>query len=429
MPTRRAALEALAGATAVGSLSGCVRLATRRTVEFHATPATVEAGSGGILGDLQPFSKAVSVEARQTVERLGVTREVVAHSWGVLYAPFAGVADTGDVRQAVAELHDRGMVVTLTTPSIELAGQEQNPVGGLTVREFAEELTRFPQDIAAKTGGKYTDVNGVRVDDATGQEVLRAFRNQVGGDGDGTVQPANSTTSTFDPVVPDWTGDSYSAPTNYRNGDAVAGIQFQKHGGDFVVLFRVGPGDADEPVSDVGVQRRGSAGVVHPDEADFDREALRRHLAETDLRGAQGLVEEGRNHVEETLELLAGLENETRDEGGRRFEVVSETRDDLNRLDTVLGGLGEHLGTAIREDPDEDGIYSAESVERVDTEATRAVEIAARALERVASHNDTRNRTDDRLLDVEGNLREIEEVCGRVASFANRVSVSLEPGA
>lgn len=89
MPTRRNALKTLAGGALVGSLSGCVDLATQRTVDYHGTPAMMTAesvgGPSGTGGNAYAIATGVGVEARRTIERFGVAKEIVSHNWGMLY--------------------------------------------------------------------------------------------------------------------------------------------------------------------------------------------------------------------------------------------------------------------------------------------------------------------------------------------------------
>lgn len=120
MTTRRRTLAAIGGSAAIGS-SGCLRLLTgERTVEVAAKPArgsTAAARETGYeLDDLNDESVS------EVFEVAGETRKVEASNW---VATHEKTVDHPAIGPA-----DMGVFAVVSTPSVEVAGQEINPVGG-----------------------------------------------------------------------------------------------------------------------------------------------------------------------------------------------------------------------------------------------------------------------------------------------------------
>lgn len=318
------------------------------------------------------------------------------------------------------------MVVTFTTPSIEIAGRELNPIAELAVGDVADEFTSiifpFSQDGHVgdlEAGSLVTD----SVDAATGRKVLGAFRDAVGGNGSGgggellidrddiiieTGQPIPEGEEVAGPTPggnhPRWNGDRYRVTIQDSNaGERSMGLRFDKHDGDFVVIFetRTVSGTAGDVMRLPITTEGNDSGFQHPADDAFTEEMLLGHVIETNLQCMQGLVDQVRKLIDETQNLLTQAENDTRDEEDERFAAITATQDDLQQLDTLMGGLGDDL-VSLRTKTvttDENGDWSV-IVER----AQSATEIATRAHERVASHNDTRNEEDDRFVQIERKL-------------------------
>lgn len=166
--------------------------------------------------------------------------------------------------------------------------------------------------------------------------------------------------------------------------------------------FKSGKNLSEAVKAAVTYDNGGTGGIVHPTDDDFTQEMLLRHLAETNLQGARGMVSQGRELIDETQDLLAEVENDTRNEEDDRWLAITDTQDDLKRLDTSMGGLGEDLSTVSWTTHRSVGLTG--NVSGAEVKAKKAVEFATRAHERIASYNDTRNEEDDRFLQIERNL-------------------------
>lgn len=416
MTTRRDALKTIAGATVVGSLSGCVQLATQRTTHFRGTPAmvTLERPYQG-MDDF--YAIAVGVEGHRTIERFGVTREIVVHSWGMLYQ--CHVDPTGGIC--------RGHVATFATPSIEIAGRELNPIKDLTVGDIASELqfiteleSNVPRAVAESDHGVlYSEVN-----DATGQTVVRAFRSSVYADDSASAVSSTEFQDAWSEseTIPDWNGDTYEFDSsNVARTEAQAAnddgsvpgysglnqsIRFDMDGGDFIVMFQSLP--TGKTID--------SQQIAHPPDEDFSREMLQRHLIDTNLRVEQGLVKRGRQLVDETQELLQGVNPPEEQRQREKFHgVVSDTQDDLQRLDELLGGVGEDLSSLGPETII--GGSGNDTLRRVNESSEEAATVATTAHERVASYNETRNEENETFIAIERNLGGIMQMAENLPGF------------
>lgn len=518
MTTRRHALRTIAGATVVGSLSGCVQFATRETVEYDGTPAmiTLERPYQG-MDDF--WALAVGIEGHTTVERFGITKDVVAHSWGLLYAS----TDVGLESESDPQVGSLGVVATFSTPSVEVAGQELNPVADLTVGdvggEFAALTFPFTQD--GKTGdAEAGSFVAKTVEDATGKKVLRAFRGATGARSTNPGELGSIAVSGGDEgSTPNWDGDAYSAEVCPPGVEECipTGLHFEKHDGDFVVVFSTA-------AESVKVRLRGDHGssgeyasFVHPSDDEFGRPMLERHLVETNLRGARGLVKRARTLVGETQELLGmgeyeretvirtvsamqdtiddirdtlgncdrdacqtvlghaekrvglardakraledgspgearqsleemngvieadigileGLDGESAERAlqlertlledtgeaslaAAQWQTLLLTERSLDRIDQLLGSVGEDLSSL-----DTDTIVGGrgdDTLQRITERSKEAAEVVARAQERVASHNETRNEENDRFVAIERNLTGLRRLTNLPGFTAN----------
>ena len=324
MQTRRDALKVLGGGAIVGSLSGCVQLATRRTSHFRGTPAMITSSSGSDWNGGNPTTAVgVGVEARKSIERFGVEKEIVAHCWGLVYSAY-GATGTGPAT-----------TITFTTPSIQIAGQELNPIKDLTVNDIANEFlyiteleSNVPRVVATNTdrGLLY-----VVVDDATGKKVLRAFRGAVGAGGGGDQIDASLNVKfkqVANATAPGWDGGTYEGVMEYQEGGVKdSTIRFEKHNGDFVVTFAVG----DVDLESIGLDSRNpdnARGIAHPTDDDFTEEMLVGHLRDTNLAGVGSLFDR-----------LASVVDDGAKDNGKIEGIVTQSENVLDDLYRPAGAF------------------------------------------------------------------------------------------
>ncbi|GAB6877751.1 hypothetical protein JCM17823_00250 [Halorubrum gandharaense] len=136
MPTRRRLL-AVAGTSSLAGLAGCSALVTGEPVEVASEPARGSERTAEDTGyDLKDLSEE-SVEEEFSV--FGRPVEVQASNW---------VATHGKtIVHSVIGPADLGVFAVLTTPSVKVAGQEFNPVGGYDNDDLVDLMDDEYEDI------------------------------------------------------------------------------------------------------------------------------------------------------------------------------------------------------------------------------------------------------------------------------------------
>lgn len=431
MPSRRQALKTIAGATVVGSLSGCLQLATQRTTHFYGTPAMVSSWRG--RDDVSLFSSAVSVGSHKTVKRLGITKEIVAHSWGMLYSTSNDFYVGNDGLSGT-------IAATFTTPSIQIAGQKLNPIKDLTVTDIGTEFLATVRNGTAWPGRNTQMLTSSTVQKATGRKVLRAFRDAVGGENQVVIDARETTDATYvefdidgdgdyeietewPTTTPDWNGSTYSA--SYKDDAAGYGsgaddpwsvmMRFDRHNGDYVAIFGLSPPAYDtEDTDDFIVNATYSSSpdvdgvaISHPTSDKFTREHLVRHLLKTNRRGIQTLVEGIATLVDETKDLLQKAADNSQEE--ETNQVISDILADVRSIEELNSGMQSDLNQISFQGT---GATMPPEVERINTKAKEIQELATRAQERMANIR----------VDVDGDGtydQAIEEKLGEISNRAN----------
>lgn len=130
MKQDRRTFIASAGTIAATAIAGCSQISSDRPLEFESTPARVPEDTLGETGYEETDTEAIEVE--RTFDIGGEERTVTVTNQRVAYEK--------EIRAEI-ELPEAlpGVVfTTLTTPSVEILGQEANPVADMSNEELLD---------------------------------------------------------------------------------------------------------------------------------------------------------------------------------------------------------------------------------------------------------------------------------------------------
>lgn len=380
MITRRDAIKTIVGASAIGSMSGCLQIATQDTIEYTGTPAMLEmerdVTNGGNF-----LATGVGIEVQRTVEQFNIRKEVIANGWGMVYQK-PHPDDFDNFLSAI--------VATFTSPSIQIAGQEMNPITDLTVGEIGNNFTQTVVPLDDFHIQAVGSIGETTVEDATGEKVLGAFQKHLDNNPKDAGEYTVVESWTKERKIPDWDGDTYTAGYDTGADDPWAGIiRFDKHNGDFVIIFSTSSPayeveDTDDFIVNVSYSEAtvgGGTTIFHPPNTNFTREQLLRHLLRTNLRGIQTLVEKTATIVDQTKKLLQKAADNSQDE--ETDQVISDTLAVVRRIEELTSGMQNDLNQISFQGTG--GATPPPEVKSVNETAMEIQELATQAQERMAN--------------------------------------------
>lgn len=185
--TRRTFL-ASASVVATAAVAGCGQITGEEPLEFESTPAEVP---GDVLEESgYEELERDEIELERTFEAAGEERTVTVTNWQVSYEKETD-SDLG-----LDDDFPRAVFTTVTTPQVDILGQQLNPVGGMDNEEFVEraqeqyggleDIEPDEEDTRTVLGEETTRTRFTATADFNGSDVdvFAHVSNPVGNDGD-----------------------------------------------------------------------------------------------------------------------------------------------------------------------------------------------------------------------------------------------------
>lgn len=136
MPTRRRALATGAGLLATATTAGCLEFLLGDGLSFEASRATVSPAALDETGYEENRVREVGLQ--REFEAGGQSREVSITNW---QAEYDKRIDLGDLGLPVEDATQRAAVFSvLSTPRVEIAGQEINPIDDVGTDEIVSRV-------------------------------------------------------------------------------------------------------------------------------------------------------------------------------------------------------------------------------------------------------------------------------------------------
>lgn len=135
MPTRRRALATGAALLGTGTTAGCLDLLLGGGLSFEATRATVSQSTLDETGYQENRIRDVGIE--REFEAAGQTRQVSITNW---HAEYDKEIDLQDLGLPVEGSQRAAIFGVLSTPRVEVAGQEFNPIDDVSTADIVSRL-------------------------------------------------------------------------------------------------------------------------------------------------------------------------------------------------------------------------------------------------------------------------------------------------
>lgn len=144
MPTRRRALATGAALLATASSAGCLEFLLGEGLSFEANRATVAQPALDETGYQENQIRDVGIQ--REFEAAGQTREVSITNW---HAQYDKEIDLSDLGLPIENASQRAAIFSvLSTPRVEVAGQEFNPVDDVGTDEIVSRVQNRYQGIS-----------------------------------------------------------------------------------------------------------------------------------------------------------------------------------------------------------------------------------------------------------------------------------------
>jgi hypothetical protein len=126
------------GTVLTASTAGCLGVITgSEPAEFEATPPTVD---DAVLAETEYEPEGIEeIVVERTVEAGGQSRDVVVTNYMAQYEKTIDLGPLGELRAA--------LFTALTTPQVNVLGQEFNPIAEMTTQELAQRVQSQYQGI------------------------------------------------------------------------------------------------------------------------------------------------------------------------------------------------------------------------------------------------------------------------------------------
>lgn len=138
MPTRRDAIAAGAGVLTAATSAGCLELLVGEGLSFEATAPSVAQPTLEETGYRE--SRVTDYGVQREFEAEGQSREVAITNW---QAEYDKSVDFGDLGVPAENASQRAAVFSvLSTPRVEIAGQEFNPIDDMDTADIVSQVQR-----------------------------------------------------------------------------------------------------------------------------------------------------------------------------------------------------------------------------------------------------------------------------------------------